>query len=376
MRLGFDARFYSEAGGLGRYTQELLKELMKQDTINSYFVFVTQTGDKNFQPNSLNFKKVLADIKWYTWREQLQLGQIIKKQKIDLMHFPHWNVPFFYRRPFIVTIHDLILLKFPSRQASTLGWFKYLIKNFSYRLVLRHAIYGSQKILVPTEFVRQDILKNFSVSPTKIKITGEGVTSLPAVSSSPDLLKKLGVSQPYFLYVGVAYPHKNLEKLVLAFVDFQKKYNSKFQLVLVGKKNFFYQRLEKFIKKNNFSNIILTDFLPDACLPTLYRQATAYVFPSLYEGFGLPPLEAMSFDVPVVSSNTSCLPEVLGEGAVYFNPQNISELSSALNTISQDTLLRQKLISVGRDRIKLFSWQNCAQLTLQEYSNSGIIRLS
>ncbi|HPV70651.1 MAG TPA: glycosyltransferase family 1 protein [Candidatus Magasanikbacteria bacterium] len=368
MRLGFDARFYSEAGGLGRYTQELLKELMTQDVVNSYFVFVTQTGNQNYQPTNPNFKKILADIKWYTWREQIYLNRIIKKQKIDLMHFPHWNVPFFYRRPFVVTIHDLILLKFPSRQASTLGWFKYLIKNLSYRLVLRHAIYGSRKILVPTEFVKQDILKNFSVSSTKIKVTGEGITNLPNTPSSPDLLKNLNISQPYFLYVGVAYPHKNLERLVLAFADFQKKETCNFQLVLVGKKNYFYQRLENFIKKNNLSNIVLTDFLPDTDLPTLYHQALAYIFPSLYEGFGLPPLEAMAYNTPVISSNTSCLPEVLGQAALYFNPQNQPELSLALKTISQDTFLRQKLISAGQDRIKLFSWQNCAQLTLQEYS--------
>ncbi|MCX6778899.1 MAG: glycosyltransferase [Candidatus Magasanikbacteria bacterium] len=204
MRLGIDARFYSEAGGLGRYTQELLKELEKQDTSNFYIVFVNQDGWKDYQPQNPKFQKVLADVKWYTLTEQLKMGGIIKKQKIDLMHFLHWNIPFLYRQPFIVTIHDLILLKYPSRQASTLGPVKYWIKNLGYKLILRHAILNAKKILTPSHFVKKDILENFQINSEKIIVTYEGITNFSQTNQNSELLHQLNITKPYFLYVGVS----------------------------------------------------------------------------------------------------------------------------------------------------------------------------
>jgi len=367
MRIGIDARFYSEAGGLGRYTQELLKELEKQNTSDFFIIFVNQDGWKDYQPQNPKFHKVLANIKWYTMPEQLRLGQIIKNQKVDLMHFLHWNIPFFYHQPFIVTIHDLILLKYPSRQASTLGPIKYWLKNLGYKLILHHAIIASKKILVPSQFVKKDIVANFPITPEKIDVTYEGITTFPDNSLKPEILSQLKITKPYFLYVGVSYPHKNLEKLVLAWEEFQKKYSPNYQLVLVGKKNYFYQRLDKFIQKNKITDVILTDFILDQDLPTLYQKATAFVFPSLYEGFGLPPLEALAFNLPVISSNTSCLPEILGPAALYFNPTSTTDIAKALNHLISDPNLHLQLVSLGQERIKLFSWQNCAQLTLLAY---------
>ncbi|MCX6778900.1 MAG: glycosyltransferase family 1 protein [Candidatus Magasanikbacteria bacterium] len=138
-------------------------------------------------------------------------------------------------------------------------------------------------------------------------------------------------------------------------------------MVLVGKKNYFYKKLEQFIQKNNITDVILTDFISDQNLPTIYQNALAYVFPSLYEGFGLPPLEAMTFNLPVLSSNTSCLPEILDQAALYFDPEKTENISNVLNRLITDPNLRSQLISLGQERIKLFSWQNCAQLTLLAY---------
>ncbi|KKR48954.1 MAG: glycosyl transferase, group 1 [Candidatus Magasanikbacteria bacterium GW2011_GWC2_40_17] len=368
MNIGIDARFYSEAGGLGRYVKELIKELEKQDSGNFYHIFLNQEGFKEYNPINPYFKKILADVKWYTLAEQIKMKKIIAAQPIDLMHFPHWNIPFFYRRPFVITIHDLILLKFPSRRASTLGPLKYWIKNLAYRLILKHAIRSSKKIFAPSNFVKEDILNNFKVPAKKIIITHEGLTVLPP--PNPDtaaaILQKFSLQKPYFLYVGVSYPHKNLEKLILGFKKFQEQ-EKKSQLVLVGKKNYFYEKLEKFSEQNKVPNVIFTDFVTNDELATLYQNAKAYVFPSLCEGFGLPPLEAMSFNLPIASSNTSCLPEILGNAALYFNPVSSADITEALKRLTTDEKLRQKLISAGQERIKFFSWQNCAQLTLQEY---------
>lgn len=368
MNIGIDARFYSEAGGLGRYVKELIKELEKQDSGNFYYIFLNQEGFKEYNPTNPNFKKILADVKWYTLAEQIKIKRIIAAQSLDLMHFPHWNIPFFFHQPFVVTIHDLILLKFPSRRASTLGPIKYWIKNLAYRLILRHAITSSKKIFVPSNFVKEDILNNFKVPAKKIIVTHEGLTSLPfsSPSATDAILQKFSIQKPYFLYVGVSYPHKNLEKLILGFKKFQEQEKT-YQLVLAGKKNYFYERLEKFSKQNQVPGVIFTCYVTNEELAALYQNAKAYVFPSLYEGFGLPPLEAMSFNLPVVSSNASCLPEILDNAALFFNPISSVEIAEALKRVTIDEKLRQNLISAGQERIKLFSWQNCAQLTLQEY---------
>lgn len=367
MKIGIDARFYAEPGGIGRYIRELLKELEKQDTGNIYIVFVNREGFEQYHPTNPHFTKILAPVKWYTLKEQIWMKRIIKKQKVDLMHFPHWNIPLLYRRPFIVTIHDLILLKFPSRHASTLGPLKYWLKNLAYRLVLSQAVNKSQKILTPSCFVKKDILENFRVPEKKIIVTPEGLTEFKAEAENRSILRKSSITGPFFLYVGVAYPHKNLEKLILAFQQFKKETKNNYQLVLAGKKNYFYKQLEDFIKKQNIADVILTGWVTDSELAVLYQNALAYVFPSLYEGFGLPPLEAMAHNLPVISSNASCLPEILGEAALYFNPRQTEEITEAIKRISQDQILRQNLILAGQKQTKLFSWQNCAQLTLRAY---------
>lgn len=374
MKIGFDARFYAEAGGIGRYIRELIAELEKQDSINEYLIFINKKGDKEYQPTNPNFKKVVADIPWYGLREQFCFKAIIKKQKIDLMHFPHWNIPFLFNDPFVVTIHDLILLHFPSRRASTLGLLTYWIKNLAYKMVLRHAVYKSKKILSPSKFVKEDILEKFKIEPQKIIVSHEGhgysVGQARFQNKQMINLQKYSLNKPYLLYVGAAFPHKNLEGLIKAFQIFQNKYSKKYQLVLTGKRNYFYNQLLSKVAIKRLNDIIFTDYLPDNELSTLYQGASAYIFPSFYEGFGLPPLEAMAQGVPVIASKTSCLPEILGKAALYFDPTNPEDMAESINRILNDDSLRQELKKRGFEQIKRFSWAKCAQLTLQTYKNS------
>lgn len=374
MQIGIDARLYGpKQGGLGRYLEQLILDLEKTDQNNDYVIFLRAENFEEYRPVNPRFKKILADVPWYGWREQFFLPKIFKKEKLDFIHFPHWNVPFFYTGKFIVTIHDLILLHYPSRQASTLGPITYFFKNLAYKFILHHAVKKAKQILTPSEFTKQDIINTLHIPAKKITVTHLAPMDLGIkyqVSSikygNENLLTKYGINKPYLLYVGVAYPHKNLERLIRAWKTFEEK-NKNFQLILVGKKNYFYDRLINSEDFKNCKNIIFTDFVPDNELSALYQNSTAYVFPSLYEGFGLPPLEAMQYGVPVISSNATCLPEVLGNNALYFNPQNEQDICSKISIILTEEAKRCELINNIPVLLAKYSQINTSKITLSVY---------
>lgn len=169
MRIGIDARFYGpKAKGLGRYAEKLLQYLDKIDQKNDYIVFLRKENFKKFQPSSDNFKKVIADFRWYSLAEQIRMPLLTRKYNLDLMHFPHFNVPLFYQGKFIVTIHDLILTRFPTERASTLGPFLYKMKHLLYKLVIRQAIKKAQKIITVSNFSKKDIEDNFPLAKGKV----------------------------------------------------------------------------------------------------------------------------------------------------------------------------------------------------------------
>ncbi len=371
MKIAIDARMYGPMqGGLGRYIQQLILNLEKIDDQNQYIILLRQENWTEYYPKKPNFQKILVDIPWYGWREQIFLPKIIKKLKVDLVHFPHWNVPLFYNDNFVVTIHDLLLLHFPTRHASTLGPLLYWLKNKIFRLTLNHAIKKAQKIITISNFTKQDIIQTLKINPEKIATIYLSPPEKNAAEIPFSVYKKYDINKPYWLYVGVAYPHKNLCRLVDAWEIFCKQYGHNYDLVLTGKKNYFYHQLEKYIHQKNIKNIILTDFVPDAELPELYRNASLYVFPSLYEGFGLPPLEAMQYDLPVIASNHTCLPEILEDSAIYFNPEDPQTIADAANLVIKDENTRKNLVTKGQKILQKYSWKNTASQTLQIYNNT------
>jgi glycosyltransferase involved in cell wall biosynthesis len=376
MTIGIDARFFGPRGkGLGRYTQKLIEELEEIDDHNDYVIFLRRENFDEFQPHNPRFKRVLADYRWYTLAEQIFLPFSIRRQKIDLMHFPHFNVPIFYFKPFVVTIHDLILRNFATRRSSTLGAIKYWVKNLAYRLVIWRALKRAKKIITVSKYVKNDIIKCFRISPQKIVVTYEGAPekSLPFPGFDYKLIE-FGISKPYLLYVGNAYPHKNLERLVSAFEIIVEELKNDLQLVLVGEEDYFYERLQEeapvLILQNAkvFEKIVFTDFVKDEDLWTLYQNAVLYVFPSLCEGFGLPPLEAMSHGLAVAVSNVTCLPEILGSAAVYFDPMNPHDMAEKINQVLTDETMQKKLIVQGFEQIKRYSWSRMGEETLKIYS--------
>ncbi len=368
-RIGIDARFYGSIGkGLGRYTQKLIEHLEKIDSENQYFVFLRRENFEEYQSTKPNFQKVLADYGWYSFAEQLLFPSLLNSYKLDLMHFPHFNVPILYFRKFVITIHDLILLHFPTKRASTLPTVWYWLKFCAYRLVIWSGIVRSQKIIAVSEFTKKDILSQYSIAENKLVVTYEACEkSFPkSLQASEQTLEKYGILKPYLLYVGNAYPHKNLELLIAAFKDVSIDLKD-LNLVLVGKEDYFYSRLKAQVKKKKIEGIIFPGFVSDEDLGAIYAQALLYVFPSLYEGFGLPPLEAMEKGVPVVCSDSTCLPEILGEGALFIDAEKKVEIMGAILKVVGDENLRNELIAKGRKQVEKYSWDKMAKETLNIY---------
>lgn len=369
MRIGIDARFFGpEESGLGRYVYQLIQYLQTIDTVNDYVVFLRQTAYDTWRPANPRWKKVLADYRWYTVSEQRHMPQLLEKERLDLVHFPHFNVPLWYHRPYVVTVHDLTLYRFPTARASTLGFVTFWIKYYVFREIFSRAIGHADAIITISQHSKHEISQRFHVPAEHITVTYEAADALPEPVTTGILAAK-GVQSPYLLYVGNAYPHKNLERLLQAWAIAHKTSPDAW-LVMVGKQDFFSNRLRQWAEAEKIPHIVWFGFASEAELSALYRQAQAYFFPSLSEGFGLPGLEAMTAGTPVFAAKASCLPEVYGDAAHYFDPLNVQSIADSMRTAMYDTLERQRLIAAGRQRLTTFSWERMARQTLEVYQRA------
>src|SRR3989339_8719 len=375
MKIGIDARFYGgeQSKGLGRYTQKLIEQLMLHEHTHEYVLFLQEEAFRNWKYTHERFTPVLAPYRWYTVAEQVLLSRLIHKTQVDLMHFPHFNVPLLYREPFVVTIHDLIILRFPTERATTLGPLLYTFKHFAGTAVMRHAVRSSSHIITVSEFSKQDIVQYYHVDPKKITVTYESAemhTVHKVTTPEMHVLQQYEITSPYILYIGNAYPHKNIELLIELMVKLKKKYGNAlpYTCVLVGREDYFYSRIkQEVIRRGVQDAFVFTGFIPDHHLSAIYQQALAYIFPSFYEGFGLPALEAMQYGVPVIAAHVSCLPEILGRAALYFNPNSVSGIIEAIHTISQDKKKREQLIQQGYEQVQRYSWKKMMQQTIAVY---------
>lgn len=371
MLIGIDARMLGpQCGGLGRYIEQLVLELERMAAAHQFLLFMGKENWRNYEPKTSNVKKIFTPIPWYGWREQILLKKIIQQTQVDIMHFPHWNVPFFYNNPYIVTIHDLIMWHFPREEASTLGPAAYWIKDTASRLVVKHAATAARQILTTSEFTKHDIHETLGTPLPKLTVTYQAPFFFERQDKGGNKqasLNRFAIAKPYVLYVGNCYPHKNLDSLLIAWKLFQEIHGGGYQLVLVGKKNYFYEKLLPKIQA--IKNVVYTGFLEDNELEAMYAGAALYVAPSLYEGFALPALEAMARGVPVTASSRSCFPEVLGEAAVYFDPENIPQLAQVIFQVLTDQNIRHELRLKGQAELTRYSGERLARQTLAVYES-------
>ncbi len=378
MKIGIDARLYGPkvgGGGLGRYVEQLVNELQRIDKKNRYVLFLKRDNLDTCKITNPNFEKVLADVHWYTMAEQIKMPKIIDGAVCDFVHYPHWNIPLRAKTPFMVTIHDLIMLDEPnSNKASQLDPIRFHLKYAGYKFVLKQAVNRSKHIIAVSNFTKGSILKNFSVPTDKISVVHEGVTEPknPEILKSRNLEIQRPFSAPYLLYVGNAYPHKNLEALLHAF-SFFHRLHPEVKLVLVGKKDVFWKWLEREFDEIDVphESVIFFGYASEQELDQLYAHAALYVFPSRHEGFGLPPLEAMARGVPVAASKATAIPEILGDAALYFHPDDIEAMVRTMEQGLTDSELRDKLKAKGADQVKKYSWQTMAKEILKLYNEQG-----
>lgn len=367
-KIGIDARFYSSSfTGIGRYTAEIIKHLAEMESENEYVIFLNDPQYGVFIEPNERFKKVLVNAKHYSLAEQTKFLQKIKGEKLDLMHFTHFNAPMFYKGKSIVTIHDLTLEMYPGKKMTNLFF------RMGYNLILKNIVSHSEKILTVSKHTKSDLMNIMGVKEEKIKVTYNGISPEFCPEKNEEIKarikKEYGLDRPYFLYTGVWRTHKNLKRLVEAFAVLRKKYGQDVLLVLTGKPDSIYSEIPQTIKKLGLEEYVKrVGLVPEEELPGLYSMASAYCFPSLYEGFGLPPLEAMACGTPVVASLASSIPEVCGErNAFYFDPLNTDEIAESMYKVLTDEESAEENVKNGLEQVKKFDWKNTTSQTLEAY---------
>lgn len=368
MKIGIDCRMYgSKFTGIGIYVERLVDYLAANDTENQYVLFLSKSGMFDCAVNQPNFKKVEADVRHYSFGEQVVFPYLIAKEGLDLMHFTHFNAPLAYRGKSVVTIHDLTLSFYPGRKM------KSSLHRFAYSTTIRSIAKRSVEIFAVSEHTRKDLVEILDIDEDKIVTIHNGVDrgrfEQDVSPSDIDKMKsKLGIENDYFLYTGVFREHKNLVRLVEAFSEVAGKH-ANVDLVLAGKEDPGYRDVRDTIVRLGLSGRVrLPGFVDNEDIPALYKGASAYVFPSLYEGFGLPVIEAMSAGIPVLCSKGSSLTEVAGEGnAVFFDPLRVDDISRAMDDFLSHPGKRSTLVKKGLERAKDFSWETMGAAILAEY---------
>lgn len=357
MRIVIDARELRTS--TGRYVERLLHYLQKIDKQNDYIVLLKPADFKGWQPDNPNFKKIEAPYKEFTFGEQLGLLKQIWSLKPDLVHFSMTQQPVLYPKRAVTTVHDLTTARFfnPSK-----NWLIFKLKQWVYRGVIWVVAHKSKRLITPSGFVKNDLARYTRLNPDKIVITHEAADK---ISTAPQSIKELE-GKHFLLYVGRPQRHKNLKRLVDAFQEIKWSY-PELVLVLAGKKDANHERLERYVKNKKVADVVFTGFVPEGQLRWLYEHAKAYVFPSLSEGFGLPGLEAMQYGLPVVSSNATCLPEIYGEAALYFDPESSKDMAEKIKQVLDEPKTAQGLVKAGRQLLSHYSWEKMARQTLDVY---------
>jgi len=364
-KIAINATFAHEnPTGLGVYTYELVRELLKTESDFDFIVYSSSTHLKNLYPNRVTwvtpytspdfgFKGHLVRLLW----QQTILPFKLRMQKASLLYSAVSEGILSSHRKQIITIHDILPIKHPESCPKMKYYFYY-----SLPILLNN----SQAIICVSENTKQDIIAYHGIKDRPVYVIYEGFNRQRFYARENGTVQKLYGLTNYLLYIGDLRPYKNLERSLEAFARLNLR---EFKFVIGGKKDpRFYPRVKKkmdelFLK----DRVVFLDYVPEKNLPHLYSEAAAFVFPSLYEGFGLPPLEAMACGCPVIASNAGSLPEVCGDAAYYVNPYDVESIAEGIYRVLKDDVLRSTLIEKGFERVKLFSWEKTAKEHLKVF---------
>jgi glycosyltransferase involved in cell wall biosynthesis len=366
MRIGIDGRKLHDFG-IGTYVQNLLKELVRLDDGAEYVVLCREDDVAWLTALGPRVRPVVTHAGNYSIREQFEVPWRLWRAGVALFHSPHYVLPVLVPCPSVVTIHDCIHLMFPQYLPNRLAIY---YARFFMWWATRHA----RRVLTVSEASKRDILRFCRIPAGKVTVIHNAIDerflTAPPADEVDRIRERFQLHEPFVLYVGNVKPHKNLVRLIQAVHHLHENGYDQLKLLVIGSDISKYAELRRAIHACNLHRYVrFLGFVPDRTLDVLYRLASVFAFPSLYEGFGLPPLEAMACGAPVVTSNTSSLPEVVGDAAVLVDPTDSRAIAEGLAHVLADRNLRADLQRRGRERARTFSWAKGAQAVRGIYAD-------
>jgi len=368
MKIGIDARAakWYRGTGIGTYTHQLINSLNKVDFINEYLLFTAENYNSQIDFKDNFFLSPIKESNSSNFWDEVNIPNMLNGKDIDIYHVPQNGVglPIEKKCPFIITLHDTIPIHMPE----TVGD-RYL-EIFTTKM--KSIVDNSDGIITVSEFSKEDISKDFNYPKEKIFVTylaSENIYKPIDKSIASSILKKqYSLSNNYILYVGGFSPRKNILGLIKAYSKLPKSIRESHNLVIAGNKGKSYELYKKCAEEYSVDNyVIFPGFISMEYMPYLYNAASLFVYPSFYEGFGLPPIEAMACGIPVITSNATSIPEIVEDAAVLFNPNDIDELSNKLYEVLMDENIKQELIHKGFIKNNSLSWEKTALDTLKAY---------
>jgi glycosyltransferase involved in cell wall biosynthesis len=364
MRIGVDARLMQhQPAGITRYTRHLLLELSK---LNQRDEFITFQHRRHRAPliEQANFRRATLFAPVHTHLEQWMVPLELIRFSLDLLHSTDFIPPLYSTVPTVITVHDLAFLHWPH----------FLTKDSAaYYGQIDRAVRHAHHIIVPSESTKQDLTAMLGVPPVKISVINEAADArfvpLPVAETRAEIMKRYGIPESFILYVGTIEPRKNVDGLIRAFHHLRNKYGvNDTALVIAGGGGWLFQETLELIRQLNLGqSVFLSGRVPDEELHKLYVSARCHVHAAHYEGFGLPPLEAMACGTPTIVSNVSSLPEVVGDAALLVDPANWEEIAVAIHRLLSDDQLHAELRARGLQRARFFSWESAARRTMEVY---------
>lgn len=369
MRVAIDIRKINEFG-VGTYIWNLVRNLAALDNRTEYLLIGSHRNFHELGPLPQNFRQLYQPDDRTRWRDHVTIPFALRRENVDLVHVPHHEAPLFSRSKLVVTVHDCVHVLFPPEDSSK-------FRNYLSYLSTKRVIERAKHVLAVSNSTKEDLIDIFSLRESKISVVHNALDERFAFDHTCEerkhVLERYQLKDPFVLYSGKIRPHKNLHRLIEAFavlkselVDDERYKNLK--LIIIGDELSKHQYLRLTVIRSGVQqDVRFFGFVPYPILRVFYRSAALFAFPSLYEGFGLPPLEAMANRTPVIASNKSSLPEVLEDAAVLVNPENVFDIARGMKSILSDEVLRQKLIQKGIQQVAKFSWKSAAQHVLETY---------
>lgn len=373
MRIAIDIRRINEFG-IGTYIWNLVRNLSQVDDRNDYLLAGSNRNFHELGPLRPNFTPVHTGGQEGSWREQVSFPLALRKQKPDVVHIPHHDCPFLIPGKLVVTVHDCVHVKFPPENLSR-------FRRYQLYWRTKRAVENASQILAVSNSTRDDLVNIFDLDTKRISVIHNALDERFApVSGAQDtkiVLERYQLHDPFVLYSGRIRPHKNVHRLIEAFAVLKNELvddarYSTLKLIIIGDELSHHQYLRRTVVRSGVQqDVRFFGFVPYSILQVFYQSAALFAFPSLYEGFGLPPLEAMASRTPVLASNTSSLPEVLGEAALLVNPENVFEIARGMKSILMENSVRERLVTRGLKHITRFSWESAARQVIEAYERAA-----